>query len=38
VTDPGAVAPPLSAELPATLLDAAVRSVRGIPAVDALAR
>ena len=34
VTDPGAVAPPLSAGLPATLLDAAVRSVRGKPAVD----
>ncbi len=38
VTDPGAVAPPLLADLPATLLDAAVRSVRGIPAVDGLAR
>lgn len=38
VTDPGAVAPPLPAELPATLLDAAVRSVRGIPAADGLAR
>ena len=38
VTDPGAVAPPLPAELPATLLDALVRSVRGIPAADGLAR
>ena len=38
VTDPGAVAPPLPADLPATLLDAAVRSVRGIPAADGLAR
>jgi len=38
VTDPGAVTPPLPAELPATLLDAAVRSVRGIPAADGLAR
>lgn len=38
VTDPGAVAPALPADLPATLLDAAVRSVRGIPAVDASAR
>jgi len=38
VTDPGAVAAPLPPDLPATLLDAAVRSVRGIPAVDGLAR
>lgn len=38
VTDPGAVAAPLPADLPATLLDAAVRSVRGIPPVDGLAR
>ncbi|MFL0240230.1 DUF5642 family protein [Mycobacterium sp. SMC-17] len=38
VTDPGAVAPALPADLPATLLDAAVRSVRGIPAVDGSAR
>lgn len=38
VTDPGAVAPPLPADLPATLLQAAVRSVRGIPATDGLAR
>lgn len=38
VTDPGAVTPPLPADLPATLLDAAVRSVRGIPAADGLAR
>jgi len=38
VTDPGAVVPPLPADLPATLLDAAVRSVRGIPATDGLAR
>jgi hypothetical protein len=38
VTDPGAVAAPLPADLPAALLDAAVRSVRGIPAVDGLAR
>jgi Domain of unknown function (DUF5642) len=38
VTDPGSVAPPLAADLPATLLDAAVRSVRGLPAGDGLAR
>ena len=38
VTDPGAVVPPLPPDLPATLLDAAVRSVRGIPATDGLAR
>ncbi|MCT7372603.1 DUF5642 family protein [Mycolicibacterium llatzerense] len=38
VTDPGAVAPALPADFPATLLDAAVRSVRGIPAVGGSAR
>lgn len=38
VTDPGAVAPPLPADLPAALLAAAVRSVRGIPAAGGLAR
>ncbi len=38
VTDPGAVAPPLPADLPATLLEAAVRSVRAVPAADGLAR
>lgn len=38
VTDPGAVVPPLPPDLPATLLDAAVRSVRGIPATDGSAR
>jgi hypothetical protein len=32
VTDPGAAGPPLPADLPATLLDAAVRSVRGTAA------
>ncbi|MUL49913.1 hypothetical protein FZI85_29205 [Mycobacterium sp. CBMA293] len=38
VTEPGAVAPPLPPTLPATLLDSAVRSVRGMPATDGLAR